>query len=781
MNYYEHLLFSFELIKQRKFKVISEAANKASAEAEAKAKHYVQQAISYSNTDNYIVAIPELGANAKIFVARNGKQKGNVVVDNVIGMYPIAVTDGTGSPTKGPAWYQFVGRFNKLMSEPSVPQQPEQPQIPGMMPVMSDTSMQLMNAGNSLAKLAQDNKFFTLSKGLTSPIWMNPGPNNDFPEIQRRIFGPDPFSLESKINMAQSIKTDPISKMKVAMPLDENEKSAVIKNFVEFTKKINKIYVGTFTEEDASWIHNRFINDREGFWIKDPVILPDGISLSWRYSKSDPQHGFFRHMILAYNKAYKQWAYQYKLEPKYTIADTNAIFGPLAAPKDFNSVRGKSAEDLRIALNFLSNGDTAQAAQMIQQVSQEYGMQLQMAYDYAIPYMEGYAAADVSIIDTTSLIKELEKLEKTQIDPTTVVQQVLPKLAWLEKYSTLIRQPMAIDSVADVVGIGKVADLVEHYTDESLINDTLVSNYGFDLSEALEMTAGGSLNVGLKTYLSEGDAVLTSRSLSYLFANIHDINMNPFIATNLARFNLSIDEVKNYSTQVQKISQLLNTVLADITIPGMPSKALNKSNFKLIINKIGAVADYKDLVQLGELEQLDIDNKDTKQKVKNLLENRMVTALFKTKTKKLDDGTLTPEAQSWRRYLGLVFFAGAGADKNQLTEIRYLKQLKSVAINHNKALLDPIADFIAGNVDLDMKAKSSLSLFNAATRRRYLKLEFSWYQQEHNRNHALFSLNKVYTKSIGKTPKVNIKEAGESVGLVLKSLQKALTKSFHNV
>lgn len=221
-DFFSELVDSFDKIKKRKFKIIVEGS-RMSMEAQARAKHFVNLAIQYSKSkSNYIVFIPDLGANAKIFVAKNGKQQGNVVVDNVLSMYPLAVADGGGSPIT-PAWYQFVGKFQKVLdqstfasnSEPLQQQQPQQNQdVPGesdpeaidqaqAMPMqMPQPNIHLLGAGTTFVKLAQNNQFFTLSRGLTSPVWNDPGPNGDYPEITRRIFGPDPFSLESKINNA---------------------------------------------------------------------------------------------------------------------------------------------------------------------------------------------------------------------------------------------------------------------------------------------------------------------------------------------------------------------------------------------------------------------------------------------------------------------------------------------------------------------------------------------------------------------------------------------------
>src|SRR3990167_3840027 len=235
MKYFTELLESYEQIKQRKFKLtIDEAVvSPELQQAESIARGYVNQAVAKSKTDNYIVVIPEIGTHAQIFVAKKGKQAGMVVVDNVLGPYPIAIADGTGTvkgsldSNKGGLWRDFVKKFAKepqqdIFNDPQ--QQLGQDQGIGgigqsLMPMSNpEINQVLTNTTSTLIKLISEDKFFAKNNDRMEPIWMQSGAMGDYAELVRRIVGPDPFSLESKINNGKGLFIDPNTDDKMFTP-----------------------------------------------------------------------------------------------------------------------------------------------------------------------------------------------------------------------------------------------------------------------------------------------------------------------------------------------------------------------------------------------------------------------------------------------------------------------------------------------------------------------------------------------------------------------------------
>ena len=555
MYFYQELLDSYQLLKKRKFR-IDEGKN--TQEAETRAKYYIQLAVSHAITDHYIVSIPELGANAKIYVAKNGKQAGNVVVDNVLSMYPLAVATGSGEPLKVPAYFQFVGKFNKILGQDSMPKQ-ETPELGlmGSAPIGPNPSVEgLYKAATKLSTLAADKKLFSLARSMASPTWMQSGPMQDFQELQRKIVGPDPFSLESKILNATKIIQEPMFNSDISIPISDTDKKLVSDSFNEFIDKFDKLYKGTFTETDALWVHQHIVNDKSGFWIKDPLLLNSGISLSWRYSNSDPQHGFFRYLLLTYNKLYKQWAEEHNTSPNYPILDMNKSHFANLDSYDLGSIRGKTAEELRIAINSLSNGDKEAATEQLSIIANEYGQKIQQAYSMVAPYQEGYSAADSSLINSLGFLKALETTTGGNLDP---IIGVLPKLTWVEQHGILKRKPYAINSIStNISKLGQVSDLEEYYNEGELFT-ALTTKHKFSPEEANQLDLGNKLNIGLKTYLNRNEISLSHRNLMQVLTSIVDYKNNPFILNSTNEFGLSPHTLVEHTDKLEKISKLLNT------------------------------------------------------------------------------------------------------------------------------------------------------------------------------------------------------------------------------
>lgn len=735
-NFYQELLESFDLLKKRKFKI---EEGKNSIEAETRAKHYIQLAISNASAEHYIVSIPELGSNAKIYLAKNGKQSGKVVIDNVLSMYPLAIADGSGNPLRVPAYYQFVGKFNKILGDDAVPPPPNPMDqmgggMMGMMP--NPTTEGLYKASNRIVSMAINKKLFSLPRSMTSPEWMNPGPDGGYMQLQNLIVGPLPFSLESKINNATKIVNEPLFNMEITVPVSDSDKKLVCDIFHDFSERYNKLYNGTFNEYDASWVNQHIVNDKSGFWIKDPLLLNSGVSLSWRYSNSDPQHGFFRYMILSYNKLYRQWAAEHNTPADKPILDMNKSHLSDLDNYELGSIRGKTAEEVRSVILSLSMGDSETAKAQLEIIANEYGEKVQQAYALVAPYQEGYSAADSSVIGTLNLLQDIERASDKNIQPLMGMMQ---KLTWLEQYGILKRKPYAVNLLQST-RLGDVSDLEEYYNPGELFN-VLTQVHKFSPEEAKDLMKSGSLKIGLKTYLTKkSDVYLSDRNLFELFTSVIDHKTSPFVVNSAREFNIDTGSMVEKTNKLQSITKLVNTLASEIIVPGYPQKSIQKSNLQFMLDKIWSNSEYKDLSIALQLQKLDLSKPEDKKRTKALIESSFIKAYI---AKHQQD----PE---WKKYIALLMYLNSASETNQLLEVRYLDKLESLAINHNFMLKDILSKYLLGELAL-VDSRSSLSIIDPYTLKPYTKLTFSSYKKTNFTNSIRSTVNYDILKRYNKT------------------------------
>jgi phosphoribosylformylglycinamidine (FGAM) synthase PurS component len=285
-----------------------------------------------------------------------------------------------------------------------------------------------------------------------------------------------------------------------------------------------------------------------------------------------------------------------------------------------------------------------------------------------------------------------------------------------------------------------------------------MSNYGFDIQEANDLSKTGKLYVGLKTYLDSGDIGLSEKDLFGVTSNLMD-GRDAFIQHSMRILDVDPNFSKTATAKVEKLSHLINTLLSDITVPGFKSNIIKKTNLKLLLGKLRQNSDYKELVHLSDLEGIDMDDEVYKYKVKMLFESRLINSYLKKMTKKNDDGSLSPEAANWRKYVGLLMYLTGGSMTNQLTEVRYLDEMKNYTINHNKALTEPIAQFVNGKLDLDLNTKSGFVLFDPYTRDKYIKMVIDSSSKHKFKNQIKLIMNKIYLKRIAKSPKILARES----------------------
>lgn len=741
-NFFDELLESFDLLKKRKFRIVE---GKNSPEAEQKAKHYIQLAISNSGRDTYIVAIPELGSNAKIYIPKSGNKIGKVVVDNVLSMYPMPVADSAGNPLR-PAYFQFVGKFNEILMKDQLGSQPNPMQAPpmgqdpmgmGMVPMGPPPAVEgLYKATGKLVGMAQSKRLFSLPRSIASPNWMTPGPMEEYQELQNLVVGPLPFSLENKIMNATKIMKDPTFGAEMTMPISDEDKKLVADIFSEFIEKYNKLHMGTFNQNDSLWVKQRIINDKTGFWIRDPLLMPNGISLSWRFSNSDPQHSFFRYLILTYNKLYRQWAMDKKLQPTNTLLDINKSHFQDLDAYELGTIRGKTAEELSVISLMLYNGMKDEAKMRLGELARDYQGKIEQAYAMVAPYQEGLSAADATVINTLNMLKDLDSVSDKTIQP---LLSIVNKIVWVEQYGILKRKPFAANLLDSTV-LGEVSDLQELYNPGELFN-VLTQKHKFSPEEATDLAKSAVLNIGLKTYLKKrNDINLSDRSLHSLLTSIIDYKHEPFVQKTCIDFGLNPIDVVAKTDKLQNISKLLNTLISEINVPGYPQKSIEKSTLKLVMDKIWANSEFNDLATVMDLDKLDLKNKDSKKRVRALLESRLILAYL---TKHSND-------PSWRSYISLLFYLNCGSLNNQLLCIRSLDRLDSLTINHNYMLKDILAKFNSGLLSIS-NSNSNLAIIDPYTNNQLLKLSFSEFKKPNFQNYLSTTVNYNTAKAYSRT------------------------------
>jgi len=794
MDYYTLLLQSYDKIKQRKFTIISEASRMA-PEATATALKYLKLAHSKASSDNYVVPIPELGGDARIFVARGSevggkasKHSGKVVVQNVLGFQAMPVGDEGGNPLNNTTWNHFVGKFNRVLGSPDVSvamadmsNQPTQP-MPSMNP--SPHSMFMDKAARNLVNLAQSGRFFRSHMTMMANEWEKPGPLGDFPVLTQSIFGPNPTSIESKITNGLELWTDEKTKSKFFKPLENTKKKIVGEIFLEFTNKINKLYDNSFTDEDAKFISDRIMSDRNGIWIKDPVHLEEGVALCWRNSKTDPQTKLMLSLVNNYNKAYGQWCQERNTPPKYNITSSPISLTRKKDVGDLNYIRGETSEDMIVIIHLISTQQHEQAAQYITKVVNEYDKQIKYAYDSVIPFWEGTASADKTLIDIQGTIEELDKLSPERKKGDTFVRRanprdrkvvmarrLLPKIAIFEGQAMFARNPKAVDKTSGRnQNIGYKADIEEYYDSPEDVVSVLREVYGYDESDLQEFAQSNTLRVGVKHYLEEGTFTLTKGSIDAFHANMR--SNHPFIDQSLMVLNVTKEEVMAIASEIDTVYNGINLAFTDKQVMGYSSDELNNSNIKVLFDKIRSNCNYEDLLDLKNMESMDLKDKETKKGLKMFLQKKVVLSTIQKNCNQRDAlGALTPRAQSYRKYLAALIYSEAGSEIGQIQQFRSFDTGRQYIVNHNKALRLALADFIDGKSILDTKDPRLLKIVDPE--KGYFTLQCRLVKNDNRTkmNTLEIQISRDYIRSLHTPSRIKIKE---SVELKIEKLLKKL-------
>jgi hypothetical protein len=718
MDYYSHLLESYNKIKQRKFNLITEAS-KMSPEALSSALKYLRLAVSKSHSDNYVVPIPELGGDAKIFVARGSetggkasKHTGKVVVQNVLGFQAMPVGDQSGNPLNNTTWNHFVGKFNRILAQP----EPES-ETPLMMGPPAPHAPLMEKSARNLVNLAQSGRFFKSAKAMSASEWERPGPLGDYGDLFQRISGPNPTSLESKISNGLELWKDPNTGAMFFRNIDANKKKVVGEVFLKFTESVEKFYTGRFSVEDAQFISSRMMVDRNGIWIKDPVHLEQGVALCWKNSKTDAQTKLMLTLVDNYNKLYTQWAESNNFPASHTIKSSPISMTRSKETGDLNYLRGYTSEDMVVIIHHMLKQEHDQAAQLISQVVSEYDRNINEAYKNVIPFWEGLSAADKTLIDVQGTVEELQKLNPERKKGDTflrtlsprdrrvvVARRIIPKIAIFESQSMMVRKPLAVVKTSQKKDIlGYKADVEEYYESPEDLISTLRNVYGYDDNDLQEFAGSNTLRIGLKHYVEEGTFLLSEASIDSFNADLRRVN-SPFIDQTLMTLNIPKEEVTSVASDIDVIYNGILVSFHDKQVTGYSPNELNKSNIQVLFDKIKQNCNYDDLLELNHLEKSDLSDPEVKKNVRLYIQKQVVlSTIQKVCNQKDSTGALTMKALAYRKYLASFIYAGAGSEVGQIHQFRSFDTGRQYIVNHNKALRLALTDFIEGRSILDTK------------------------------------------------------------------------------
>jgi len=476
MDYYNILLQSYSKIKKRSFNPLNEEkkgtdlpkTSKTSDEAHELALQYINRAASLADADENAVDVPESDPGTKLYVAKEGKRKGQIVVQQGGGA-PLPITDTSLQALRShPAYKMFASSLDKArkkaeeqaqkqvkipepINQPKVkgkkqqpipqPQQPEEeivdpsqqePEIDPLFdlpitPVSLDFHKKISKSSDNMFNLGKNTTLFlTLNPKYKSKISMiGPDGKPDYSQLREIVSGDDPLSIKSRMATSISAKVigkDPESSIKVAKQLSTRQKEIVTEKFEKFTECINRLYGKKFTAEDMLFLEKSIKIDGHGFWIMDPS-LEGGVCIVGRLTPSNVQgstrpdeHVFpvMSHMVERCNALLRQWALnqkEFKSTKGIRFSNAKVIERDTA---NFNEVRGKSAERYRMAIHALSQGNYQLAASLIKETSDQYNKSLKDAYAVITPFLRGESGATMPVINLNQLIENLKKIRSEQ-------------------------------------------------------------------------------------------------------------------------------------------------------------------------------------------------------------------------------------------------------------------------------------------------------------------------------------------------------------------------------
>lgn len=714
MNFFEELLSSYDDLKQRKFKLhIDEAVKPLDPQAESIAKQYIQQAMSKQGQPDNKVMIPELGG-AQIWVAIEGKAAGQVVFNGFPGFrqgraMPVNPDGKSGASYQNYA--EFVGLFSQGQGqggeqvqpgqeqEQAGDQNPLQAKLQTSNPAIADN---LFRAYSHTVELLKSD--FFIKNPQKPQSWQEEGPDGQYRMASMKFAGGN-GSLEMKLAEAVGIQDDGTGIL-THVPLYDADKVMATNIVKDALKIFTKFKSGTFTNDDAFWISSHIVSDDTGVWFKDDKFLPYGMCFFWQKGYTESNDKFFANMVESYNKNYEQWCDENKTDPTHIINKRNLKNTNNPSSNQLNAIRGNTAEMLQIAIHSLYKGDKARAYKILKEMQQTFGANLMMAWSTVEDFKNDRGVATENTMEFDQLIGNLRTVAKS--DPNSPIDDrifhtILKKVAQIDKKSLFIRSPLDITHMGNKKKKGLKADQMESYGDSMRATEGLL-NMGFSRDEIKGIVYGDKVNVGLKTYLKPGNVEQGKSTFDNLLKSLRFTDNEYTGFMNRMAAKIGIQDRKGLASkgeEIQKDMDVITQSFSKVKFPRGSSMEARERAVSVINSYIQNNFGYNDLISSKTLEGFDFTDERSAQDFRLFLQRKVMTTKIKAKIKQ------NPESREWKEFLAMMIASTAGAEQNQIDDVRYLSTMESLVVNHNDTVLEPVRQYLEGIYSLDLDSNSN--------------------------------------------------------------------------
>ena len=582
-----------------------------------------------------------------------------------------------------------------------------------------------------------------------TPAWMDEGPDGMFSQLALK-FTRVPGSLEQKLAASFGLVYDPNTEAFMKVPVDEYDKQTAAKTFQRFVTICNKFKNNTFSEEDAAWVGQHIVADKNGLWFKDPVRLDYGIAFDWNNSYTQTKDKFFANLVESYNRAYEEWSETKRTSPLYSIKFQNLRALPIAyRTNDLNDIRGKTAEELQVAIHHLAAGRNDKFRATVTELKNKFGARLIEAYNYGQSFQQEQNVATQQLAGYQELVDGLSTLAKGQVMQTNMEEaiftSVLQRLFRIEAKGMLVRNPVAIEHVGKNVQKGSKADVVESYTDSNDAIRAAVES-GFTAKEAAGFIYGGNrIAVGLKTAVKPDEAKMGGGSFEAMFESLKGEKSQGFMtkmAKDLGIFSYAPEaKVNEAIDNVQSAMDKLDTSMSKISNPKVDQTVMRKQTLDMLNSLVRKQFGFQDLLSVDNFNDFNLDDEVEMDRLKNYVKRKVMAKMIRKNFK--------AGKKEYGAFLGLAMCSNGCAQQNQMTNVRFLSTEESLLINHNEAIQQAVRNLMEGTYKLDESDSSTLSILDD---RNVPTVRMSLSRAKRNTNVATVSLSLSYLRAIAKKP-----------------------------
>ena len=751
VNIFQELLDSYDKLKKRTLVInLDEAAKPLDPQSEQKAKSYISQATSKSNQPppNNKVAIPELGG-AQIWVAVEGKSAGNIVFNGFSGPRQgkaLPLSSDVKQGTNYQNYVEFVNMFGGgSQTEDPSQQQLVEPTVTTLPSTNPEIQKSLMKAFRGTIDLILGN-FFLQDKD--KPAWMEEGPEGMFKELGTK-FTLLPGSLEQKLNKSFGLMYDKTTETLLKVPVSEYDKEIAAKTFEKFVSVCSKFKDGTFNEEDAVWVSHHVVADKNGLWFKDPIRLDYGVAFDWNNSYTQLKDKFFTNMVESYNRAYEEWSETKRTSPLFTIKFQTLRPIPIAyRTNDLNDIRGKTAEELQIAIHHLATGNNDEFRKIVANLKDKFGKNLVDAYNYGQSFQQEQNVGTQQLAGYQELVDNLSKLSSGQMVSTldeAIFNSVLKRLFRIEAKGMLIRNPKTLEHVGKNVAKGLKADVIEGYSSKNEAVEAFV-NCGFGAKEVTGMVMrDGKVPIGIKTAIVPGEVKMGAGSIEGLINSLKGKQDQGFMTKMTKELGIlsKVTESK-VNEAVESIHSAMDKIdvgMSKVSNPKTDQGVLRRQTLDMLNSIVRKQFGFNDLISVDNFNDFDLDNEGEMDKLKGYVKRKLIANMIR---KNLKEGK-----KEYGAFLALAMCSNGCAQQNQVTNVRFLSTEESIMINHNEAIQQAARNLMEGTYTLDQSNSSTLSIMDE---RGVPTVKLGLSRAKQNSNVATVSMSLSYLRSIGKKP-----------------------------